>query len=177
MPAVWNVLTDFTLTAVPLFIFRGEILLISGVSNRIYSALAPLFQRFPGKLLLANEALKIDAFADVLDVNLTGVMRLCNAFLPQLKHSQGNIISTASLASFIGVPRAVGYGAGKTGVTELTKSLAITWAPHGIRVNAIAPGYVGAARIVGAASFWEHGTHRKPIGDVPSSGCRSVRAR
>ncbi len=46
--AVWNVFTDFTLSAVPLFIFMGEIMLVSGVSGRLYSAISPLFMRVPG---------------------------------------------------------------------------------------------------------------------------------
>lgn len=52
--SVWSVFTDFTLSAVPLFIFMGEILLVSGVSTRIYNAVAPLFTRVPGKLLHTN---------------------------------------------------------------------------------------------------------------------------
>lgn len=54
--AVWNVFTDFTLSAVPLFIFMGEILLVSGVSKKIYTAVAPFFQRVPGRLLHTNVA-------------------------------------------------------------------------------------------------------------------------
>lgn len=54
--ATWNMLTDFTLSAVPLFIFLGEILLASGVSKRVYNGLAPLFARIPGQLLHTNIA-------------------------------------------------------------------------------------------------------------------------
>jgi tripartite ATP-independent transporter DctM subunit len=54
--AVWNVFTDFTLSAVPLFIFMGEIMLVSGVSGKLYSAVSPLFTRVPGKLLHTNIA-------------------------------------------------------------------------------------------------------------------------
>ncbi len=54
--AVWNVLNSFTLSAIPLFIMLGEIMLRSGVSERIYSALVPLFQRVPGGLLHTNIA-------------------------------------------------------------------------------------------------------------------------
>lgn len=54
--SVWGVLSDFTLAAIPLFIFMGEILLVSGVSSRIYSALAPFFRRVPGGLLHSNIA-------------------------------------------------------------------------------------------------------------------------
>ncbi|MEM6462468.1 MAG: TRAP transporter large permease [Pseudomonadota bacterium] len=54
--AVWNVLNSFTLSAIPLFIILGEIMLRSGVSERIYSALTPLFRRVPGGLLHTNIA-------------------------------------------------------------------------------------------------------------------------
>ncbi|WP_386080870.1 TRAP transporter large permease [Vreelandella sp. F11] len=54
--ATWNMLTDFTLSAVPLFIFLGEILLASGVSKRVYNGLTPLFARVPGQLLHTNIA-------------------------------------------------------------------------------------------------------------------------
>jgi len=53
-PAIWNLFTDFTLTAVPLFIAMGDILLEGGVSNRIYASVAPLFRRIPGGLLQTN---------------------------------------------------------------------------------------------------------------------------
>ncbi|MCR9149113.1 MAG: TRAP transporter large permease [Rhodobacteraceae bacterium] len=54
--AVWNVLNSFTLSAIPLFIILGEIMLRSGVSQKIYAALTPLFQRVPGGLLHTNIA-------------------------------------------------------------------------------------------------------------------------
>ena len=54
--AVWNALTDFSLSAVPLFIILGEVLLRSGLSDRIYSGFAPLFSRVPGRLLHTNIA-------------------------------------------------------------------------------------------------------------------------
>lgn len=54
--ASWNMLTDFTLSAVPLFIFLGEILLASGISKRVYNGLTPLFARVPGQLLHTNIA-------------------------------------------------------------------------------------------------------------------------
>jgi tripartite ATP-independent transporter DctM subunit len=54
--AVWNVLNSFTLSAIPLFIILGEVLLRSGVSEKIYNALSPLFRRVPGGLLHTNIA-------------------------------------------------------------------------------------------------------------------------
>lgn len=54
--AAWNLLSDFSLTAVPLFIFLGDILLNSGISSRVYNGLTPLFRRLPGQLLHTNIA-------------------------------------------------------------------------------------------------------------------------
>ena len=54
--SAWNLLTDFTLSAVPLFIMLGDILLASGVSTRVYNGLTPLFRCLPGQLLHTNIA-------------------------------------------------------------------------------------------------------------------------
>lgn len=54
--AVWNTLTEFTLTAIPLFILLGEVLVASGLARGVYQAMAPLFARLPGRLLHTNIA-------------------------------------------------------------------------------------------------------------------------
>ena len=81
-------------------------------------------------------------FQRTIDVNLTGTMRMCVAAKPLLAASHGAIINTASMLTFQGSPFVPGYSASKGGVGQLTKSLAAAWAPDGIRVNAIAPGWI-----------------------------------
>lgn len=81
-------------------------------------------------------------FLEVLDTNVSGTMRLCLACRPLLAKSRGCIVNTASLLSFFGSGFLPAYAASKGGVAQLTKSLAIAWAAEGIRVNAVAPGWI-----------------------------------
>jgi NAD(P)-dependent dehydrogenase (short-subunit alcohol dehydrogenase family) len=83
-----------------------------------------------------------EVFAEVLDVNLTGTMRLCTAARPLLAKTAGCIVNTASVLSYLGGSLVPGYSASKGGIAQLTKSLAIAYAADRIRVNAIAPGWV-----------------------------------
>ena len=94
----------------------------------------------------------IAAFARVLDVNLTGTMRMCVAAKPLLAQSRGAIVNTGSMYSFFGAPHAPAYSASKGAVVQLTKSLAVAWAPDGIRVNAVAPGWIASDMTVAARS-------------------------
>jgi NAD(P)-dependent dehydrogenase (short-subunit alcohol dehydrogenase family) len=89
-----------------------------------------------------GEEMAPDFFARVVDVNLHGTFRMAEAFHGHLKAAAGSLINIASMYATFGSPRNPAYGASKAAVAQLTKSLAIAWAPDGIRVNAVAPGFI-----------------------------------
>ena len=78
---------------------------------------------------------------DIFETNLTGTLRACQVFgRHMIERSYGRIINIASLSTFVALLEVAAYSASKAAVASLTKSLAIEWAPHGVCVNAIAPG-------------------------------------
>ncbi len=83
-----------------------------------------------------------DVFAHVIDVNLNGGMRVSAAARPLLAKSRGSIVFIGSVMSFFGGPKQPAYSASKGAVRNLTLSLAAAYAADGIRVNAVAPGWV-----------------------------------
>jgi NAD(P)-dependent dehydrogenase (short-subunit alcohol dehydrogenase family) len=84
----------------------------------------------------------IDVFQQVLDVNLNGTMRVSMAAYEKLASVEGCVVNVASMLSFFGGGLVPAYSASKGGIAQLTKSLAIAWAPKGVRVNAVAPGWI-----------------------------------
>lgn len=91
------------------------------------------------------ETMPLDQWKRVLDTNLTGAFLFAQAAgREMLKAGSGSIISIASIAglrSTVTGPHYAGYAASKAGLMGLTRELAASWGPHGIRVNAIAPGF------------------------------------
>jgi NAD(P)-dependent dehydrogenase (short-subunit alcohol dehydrogenase family) len=82
-----------------------------------------------------------DEWNDILDTNVTGTLRACQVFgRHMLERKYGRIVNIASLSTFVALYEVAAYAASKAAVAMLTKSLAIEWAPHGVNVNAIAPG-------------------------------------
>ncbi|MFO0820757.1 MAG: SDR family oxidoreductase [Pirellulales bacterium] len=98
-----------------------------------------------GMLLRQGREFQLENFTRVVEVNLTSVMRVSTVFLEPLAARRGCVINVASMLSFFGSGFVPAYSASKGGVAQLTKSLAIAWAPRGVRVNAIAPGWIRTA--------------------------------
>lgn len=84
-----------------------------------------------------------DLWDRILDTNLKGAFFAAQAAARAMK--QGAILNICSLTSERGIPTAVPYGSSKTGLLGMTRALAVEWAPRGIRVNAIEPGYFRTA--------------------------------
>lgn len=77
----------------------------------------------------------------ILETNLTGAYRVSQIFgRHMVERKYGRIINIASLTSFVGLYEVAAYGASKSGLASLTRTLAVEWAPHGVCVNAIMPG-------------------------------------
>ncbi len=82
-----------------------------------------------------------DEWNGIIETNLNGTLRACQVFgKHMLARKYGRIINIASLSTFVALLEVAAYSASKAAVTSLTKSLALEWSPHGVNVNAIAPG-------------------------------------
>jgi len=120
------------------------------VDVRDEAAIVPLLHDLPRLDVLVNCAgiirrgaeHDVRVFEEVLAINLTGTMRTCTLGREKLRASGGAIVNIASMLSFFGGGVVPAYASSKGGVAQLTKSLAISYAADGIRVNALAPGWV-----------------------------------
>jgi 3-oxoacyl-[acyl-carrier protein] reductase len=90
-----------------------------------------------------------EVFEEAVTVNLFGAFRMASALRGLLAASTfdggASVVNLASMSSFFGVEIVPGYGAAKAAIVQTTKTLAVAWAKHGIRVNAVAPGVVETA--------------------------------
>jgi peroxisomal 2,4-dienoyl-CoA reductase len=93
-----------------------------------------------GNFLCAAEELSPNGFGTVVDIDLKGTFNVCRAAFAELKKSRGQILNISATLHYLGTPMQLHVSAAKAGVDALTKNLAVEWGPHGIRVNAIAPG-------------------------------------
>lgn len=82
-------------------------------------------------------------FKQLLDIHLGGTFLMSRAVgKVMLQQLHGAIVNISSIAAVIGIPKRNAYGAAKSGISSMTRSMACEWADRGVRVNAVAPGYV-----------------------------------
>jgi 3-oxoacyl-[acyl-carrier protein] reductase len=111
-------------------------------------AFAPDFDRLDvlvnsvGTVAYKKQEFTMPVWRRVMDVNINGVMHLCTKFRPMLAETKGNIVIISSMASFHATRGNPAYSASKGGLRTLVMTLAEAWARDGIRVNAVAPGFV-----------------------------------
>lgn len=89
-----------------------------------------------------TESYSVEDFERLQRINTTSVFVLCQAALPHLVASKGNIVCVASTAGLRGIPYSVAYSASKHAVAGMIKSLALEYASRGVRVNGVCPGQV-----------------------------------
>ena len=117
------------------------------------------------------EDLSLETFKNIYDIDVNGVFNFSKAaFSVMSKQKYGNIINVASMAgiSVLYPQEHVHYNSAKAAVIMITKSLAVEWAPFGIRVNALAPGYMVTPPVIKLKEEdpdrWEHWMSRVPMG-------------
>lgn len=140
-------LTDEEIAAVPRNEHLSAVRLDVTRAESVAEALAPFEElsvlvNCAGVIFRGGAEYEIETFQKVIDVNLTGTMRMCVAARLKLSAVSGTIVNTASMLSFFGGPSVPAYSASKGAIAQLTKALAAAWAADGIRVNAIAPGWI-----------------------------------
>jgi len=121
------------------------------IANRIEVDIGPLSILvnnagiiFPGRI---DEPDAVTNWQRTLAVNVGGAFNMCRAFHAQLRAAKGAVINIASIRSFVAAGNAAAYAASKGAIMQLTKALAVEWGEEGIRVNAIAPGFVDSGLV------------------------------
>jgi 3-oxoacyl-[acyl-carrier protein] reductase len=102
-----------------------------------------------------SEELDDDVWEPIVQTNLGGTIRLCKGCYPLLRRSgSASIVNISSITAALGLPGRLAYAASKAAIESVTRTLAVEWGPVGIRVNAIAPGFIATE---GARAFQDRG--------------------
>jgi 2-deoxy-D-gluconate 3-dehydrogenase len=114
------------------------------------------------------QELALDEWHKVIDTNMTSAFLGARAAYPHMKKAgAGKVINIGSMLSIFGASFAPAYGASKGGVVQLTKSLAVGWAPDNIQVNAVLPGWIDTALTQGARQQLA-GLHERVLARTPA---------
>jgi NAD(P)-dependent dehydrogenase (short-subunit alcohol dehydrogenase family) len=123
------------------------------------------------------ETVPVDKWRSVLDTNVTGSFLMARAAAAAMMQAGlgGAIVNIASIAGLVGTPAevldAVGYSASKGAIISMTRDLAVKWAAHGIRVNAIAPGFFATRMTTGLLEHGRPAIERSaPMGRIGQPG-------
>lgn len=145
----------------------------------VEAAVAAVRDAFGGVDVLVNNAgvnpfykraedTSLEEWRQIIDVNLTGVFLACkHAGRAMLEAGSGSIVNVTSVAAKVGLARTTAYCAAKGGVELMTRQLALDWAPRGVRVNAVGPGYFATDLTEGLRGndrLAGHVTGRTPMG-------------
>lgn len=146
---------------------------VAECADRIESDLGPVDVLAANAGVVRNQAAletRPDDWRAVIDVNLSGVFYTCTAFGRQMvERSRGSVVVTASMSGLIvNTPQGqASYNASKAGAAHLAKSLAVEWAPFGVRVNALAPGYIATELTMQGRNkpeWWSRWLQGTPLG-------------
>jgi gluconate 5-dehydrogenase len=108
-------------------------------------------------------------FASVLQTHLFGAFALTReAGKRMVARKSGSVIFTASMASLMGIPLVVAYSAAKSAYVGVVRTLAVEWGAHGVRVNAIAPGWIGSPMLEQALAS-DPARKAKVLGRIPQN--------
>jgi len=108
-----------------------------------YGAIDVLICNAGVDIIKSAEQYEADEWDKIIDINLRGYY-FCVQFAAQqmLDRGAGSIIMTSSIAGAVGIPGLVPYAASKGGINQMVRTMAVEWAQKGVRVNAVAPGYI-----------------------------------
>jgi len=112
------------------------------------------------------ESLAVQDFQDVVNVNLVGSFIVAREAAVRMKATGGGVIvNVTSMGGIHPAPGGGAYGASKAGLAQMTELMSVEWGPYGIRVNAVAPGFIDAG--MSAPFFKDEAVREKRTGGVP----------
>ena len=112
------------------------------------------------------ESLAVQDFQDVVNVNLVGSFIVAREAAVRMKATGGGaIVNVPSMGGIHPAPGGGAYGASKAGLAQMTELMSVEWGPYGIRVNAVAPGFIDAG--MSAPFFKDEAVREKRTGGVP----------